>query len=163
MIPTARLPSSLQLLPPAHHRQRFNTPNPKASARKRLVRKHGRPQDHHRPLLRAHLPKNRRLPQCNETNPPSIQILAIGFLLVILSCALYPSKLPLLVAGTYVVAPLPNFICSKCAAPDDFLSGEGGSGGSVVDAGRFATGFLVVMGIGMFLSLSALVRSVWRG
>lgn len=74
-------------------------------------------------------------------------VLAVGFLLVILSCALFSSYLPLLVVGTYVIAPIPNWICSRCANPDDFVES---SGAAVLDLGRFFTGFLVVMGIGGF-------------
>lgn len=74
------------------------------------------------------------------------KILAIGFLLVILSSALWSNYLPLLVVATYVLAPLPNAIANRCAAPDDFM-GEG-TGQGVLDFGRFCTGFLVVMGIG---------------
>lgn len=74
------------------------------------------------------------------------QVLAIGFLLVILSCALFKQYLPLLVVATYVLAPLPNWICGRCANPDDFVES---SGNALVDFGRFCTGFLVVMGIGM--------------
>lgn len=74
-------------------------------------------------------------------------ILAVGFLLVILSCALWKSYYPLLVVATYVLAPVPNWICSHCANPDDFV--ESG-GAAVLDLGRFCTGFLVVMGIGKF-------------
>ena len=76
------------------------------------------------------------------------QVLAIGFLLVILSSALYNNYLPLLVVATYVVAPLPNWICGRCANPDDFV--EGGASNAAVDFGRWVTGFIVVMGIGMF-------------
>ena len=84
------------------------------------------------------------------TVKPFPQILAIGFLLVILSSALFHNYLPLLVVATYVVAPLPNWIAGRCANPDDFIdsSGGGGPGGAAVDIGRFVTGFLVVMGIG---------------
>ena len=74
------------------------------------------------------------------------QILAIGFLLVILSCALWHEYLPLLVVATYVLAPLPNWICSRCSNPDDFMES---AGSAVVDFGRFCTAFLVVMGVGM--------------
>lgn len=77
----------------------------------------------------------------------SLKVLAIGFLLVILSAALFHNFLTLLVVATYVIAPLPNWICSKCANPDDFM---GEAGYAVVDFGRFCTGFLVVMGVGMF-------------
>ncbi|KAL8945824.1 MAG: hypothetical protein Q9222_007689 [Ikaeria aurantiellina] len=72
-------------------------------------------------------------------------VLAIGFLLVILSSALWRNYLPLLVVATYVLAPLPNWVCSRCSNPDDFMES---SGNAVVDFGRFCTGFLVVMGIG---------------
>lgn len=80
-------------------------------------------------------------------------VLAVGFLLVILSCALWHAYYPLLVVGTYVLAPVPNWICSHCANPDDFVES---SGGAVLDLGRFCTGFLVVMGIGT-LNISFLV------
>lgn len=73
------------------------------------------------------------------------QVLAIGFLLVILSSALFHSYLTLLVVATYTIAPLPNFICGRCANPDDFMES---SGSAVIDFGRFCTGFLVVMGVG---------------
>ena len=73
-------------------------------------------------------------------------VLAVGFLLVILSCALFKVYYPLLVVGTYVIAPLPNWICGKASAHDDFMS-EGGS--SVIELGRFLTGFLVVMGVAL--------------
>ncbi|KAG4418892.1 vacuolar protein sorting 55 [Cadophora sp. DSE1049] len=73
-------------------------------------------------------------------------VLAIGFLLVILSCALFHQYLPLLVVATYVLAPLPNWICGRCANPDDFVES---SGNAVVDFGRFCTGFLVLMGIAL--------------
>jgi len=76
-------------------------------------------------------------------------VLAIGFLLIILSCALFKQYLPLLVVATYVLAPLPNWICGRCANPDDFVES---SGNAVVDFGRFCTAFLVVMGIGMLFS-----------
>ncbi|KAI6914453.1 hypothetical protein KC318_g12915 [Hortaea werneckii] len=73
-------------------------------------------------------------------------ILAIGFLLVILSSALIKDYLTLLVVATYVVAPMPNWICGKAQNQDDFM--DSGSNG-VVELGRFMTGFLVVMGIAL--------------
>ncbi|KAK2071701.1 hypothetical protein P8C59_006105 [Phyllachora maydis] len=72
-------------------------------------------------------------------------VLAVGFLLVILSCALWKAYYPLLVVATYVLAPLPNWICSRCSNPDDFSE----SSAAVLDLGRFVTGFLVVMGIAL--------------
>ncbi|KAI9710381.1 MAG: Vacuolar protein sorting-associated protein 55, partial [Chrysothrix sp. TS-e1954] len=75
-------------------------------------------------------------------------ILAIGFLLVILSCALFKVYYPLLVVATYVAAPLPDFVCARLGgSSDDFIGGDSGGGGAIKDFGRFFTGFLVVMGI----------------
>jgi len=74
-------------------------------------------------------------------------VLAVGFLLVILSCALFGKYYPLLVVATYVLAPVPNWICGRCANPDDF--GTDGSGNALLDFGKFMTGFLVVMGIAL--------------
>ncbi|KAF2865664.1 vacuolar protein sorting 55 [Massariosphaeria phaeospora] len=73
-------------------------------------------------------------------------VLAIGFLLVILSAALFKNYLTLLVVATYVVAPLPNWICGRAANPDDFMES---AGSGIVDFGRFLTGFFVVMGIAL--------------
>ncbi|KKA27729.1 hypothetical protein TD95_001292 [Thielaviopsis punctulata] len=70
-------------------------------------------------------------------------VLALGFLLAILSCALFKVYYPLLVVATYVLAPLPNWICSHCANPDDFVDNDSSA---LLDLGRFVTGFLVVMG-----------------
>ncbi|KAI0007377.1 vacuolar protein sorting 55 [Xylariaceae sp. FL0662B] len=74
-------------------------------------------------------------------------VLAIGFLLVILSCALYKVYYPLLVVGTYVLAPVPNWVCGRVASPDDFVESAGGH--AVLDLGRFCTGFLVLMGLAL--------------
>ncbi|KAL8371866.1 hypothetical protein RB595_001593 [Gaeumannomyces hyphopodioides] len=95
-------------------------------------------------------------------------VLAVGFLLVILSCALWKVYYPLLVVATYVLAPVPNWICGHCANPDDFVES---SGAAVLDLGRFCTGFLVVMGIALpvvladsgMISAGALVMSVVGG
>ncbi|KAI9831966.1 MAG: Vacuolar protein sorting-associated protein 55 [Phylliscum demangeonii] len=73
-------------------------------------------------------------------------VLAIGFLLVILSSALWKNYFPLLVVATYVLAPLPNWICGRCANPDDFIDN---AGNALVDFGRFMTGFLVLMGVAL--------------
>jgi hypothetical protein len=89
----------------------------------------------------------RSFPPPSTSKLTSQQVLAIGFLLVILSCALFKQYLPLLVVATYVLAPLPNWICGRCANPDDFVES---SSNAVVDFGRFCTGFLVLMGVGMF-------------
>lgn len=83
-------------------------------------------------------------------------VLAVGFLLVILSCALWRVYYPLLVVATYVLAPLPNWVCGRLANPDDFVES---SGSAVLDLGRFCTGFLVVMGIGKCLFFSSSSRA----
>ncbi|TQN72576.1 Vacuolar protein sorting-associated protein 55 [Colletotrichum shisoi] len=95
-------------------------------------------------------------------------VLAVGFLLVILSCALWKVYYPLLVVATYVLAPIPNWICSRCANPDDFVEG---SGAAVLDLGRFCTGFLVVMGLALpvvlahsnLIQIEAMVMSIIGG
>jgi Vacuolar protein sorting 55 len=80
---------------------------------------------------------------------------------VILSSALYNNYLPLLVVATYCIAPLPNWICGRCANPDDFMDS---AGTAIVDFGRFLTGFLVVMGMGESLPIFFSVRRVvdWK-
>jgi len=95
-------------------------------------------------------------------------VLAIGFLLVILSAALFHNFLTLLVVATYVLAPVPNWIAGRCANPDDFIESHSGAW---IDLGRFATGFLVVMGIALpvllahcaLIQIPAMVMSVVGG
>lgn len=95
-------------------------------------------------------------------------VLAVGFLLVILSCALWKVYYPLLVVATYVLAPLPNWIASRCANPDDFSDSPAAA---LLDVGRFFTGFLVVMGIALpivlahssLISVGAMIMSVVGG
>ncbi|CEJ89847.1 Putative Vacuolar protein sorting 55 [[Torrubiella] hemipterigena] len=84
-------------------------------------------------------------------------VLAVGFLLVILSCALFQDYHPLLVVATYIIAPIPNWICSRCANPDDFVES---SGAAVLDLGRFFTGFFVLMGMALpvVLAHSEIIR-----
>ncbi|KAF2397192.1 vacuolar protein sorting 55 superfamily [Trichodelitschia bisporula] len=94
-------------------------------------------------------------------------VLAIGFLLVILSSALWQNYLPLLVVATYVVAPIPNWLCGRAATSDDF----GAESHGVVDFGRWLTGFLVVMGMALpamfahcaLISYPAMVMSITGG
>ncbi|KFY87253.1 hypothetical protein V500_07056 [Pseudogymnoascus sp. VKM F-4518 (FW-2643)] len=96
-------------------------------------------------------------------------VLAVGFLLVILSCALWHAYYPLLVVATYVMAPLPNWICSRCANPDDF--GAEGGGNAILDFGKFVTGGLVVMGIALpavlahsaIITIPAMIMSIIGG
>jgi hypothetical protein len=77
-------------------------------------------------------------------------VLAVGFLMIILSCALYSNWLPLIVALTFVLAPLPNALFSHCGG-DDFSTEEGSS---PVDLGRFITAFIVVTGFSLPLVLA---------
>jgi len=95
-------------------------------------------------------------------------VLAIGFLLVILSAAIWVNYLPLLVVATYVIAPLPNWLCERCANPDDFMES---SGSAIIDFGRWLTGFLVLMGIALpavlahsgAIGIPAMIMSVFGG
>ncbi|KIK47064.1 hypothetical protein CY34DRAFT_74802, partial [Suillus luteus UH-Slu-Lm8-n1] len=73
-------------------------------------------------------------------------VLAVGFLLIILSCALWANWLPLLVALTFVLAPLPNALFAHCGG-DEFSSSDGTSG--AVDLGRFLTSIVVVTGFAL--------------
>ncbi|KAK5136479.1 hypothetical protein LTR08_003124 [Meristemomyces frigidus] len=95
-------------------------------------------------------------------------ILAIGFLLVILSSALFKNYLTLLVVATYVLAPVPNWLCSMAKRQDDFM--DSGTS-SIVELGRFLTGFLVVMGVALpavfahcdLIRIEAMVMSIVGG
>ncbi|KIX10589.1 uncharacterized protein Z518_01673 [Rhinocladiella mackenziei CBS 650.93] len=95
-------------------------------------------------------------------------VLAIGFLLVILSAALFHNFLTLLVVATYVLAPVPNWVAGRCANPDDFIETNSSAW---VDLGRFVTGFLVVMGIALpvllahcaLIQVPAMVMSIIGG
>lgn len=96
-------------------------------------------------------------------------VLAVGFLLIILSCALWANWLPLLVgmfknmhvtnlylmclleALTFVLAPLPNAVFSHCGG-DEFSASYEGSG--PVDLGRFITSFIVVTGFALPIVLT---------
>ncbi|KAK0483679.1 vacuolar protein sorting 55 [Armillaria novae-zelandiae] len=95
-------------------------------------------------------------------------VLAVGFLLIILSCALWHNWLPLLVALTFVLAPLPNAVFSHCGS-DDFSHLEGGGG--PIDLGRFITSLVVVTGFALpvvlahsdIITKSACVMSIIGG
>jgi len=102
-------------------------------------------------------------------------VLAVGFLLIILSCALWQNWLPLLVgmpqnltvnnfdittdslnahglsALTFVLAPLPNALFSHCGS-DEFAGGYEGSG--PIDLGRFITSMVVVTGFALPIVLA---------
>lgn len=102
-------------------------------------------------------------------------VLAVGFLLIILSCALWQNWLPLLVgpsvlvfppiqitlnsivhrlitsALTFVLAPLPNAVFSHCGG-DEFGSSYESS--PAVDFGRFLTAIFVVTGFALPIVLA---------
>ncbi|CEG67444.1 Putative Histone H3 (Lys9) methyltransferase SUV39H1/Clr4 [Rhizopus microsporus] len=78
-------------------------------------------------------------------------VLAVGFLLVILSCALYYNWWPLLVVATYILAPLPNAICGKCSGEDDLTTAYNSG---MIDAGHFITGMFIVSGFCLPLVLA---------
>ncbi|KAG1753482.1 vacuolar protein sorting 55 protein [Suillus lakei] len=61
-------------------------------------------------------------------------VLAVGFLLIILSCALWANWLPLLVALTFVLAPLPNALFAHCGG-DEFSSNQGACVMSIIGGG----------------------------
>jgi hypothetical protein len=83
-------------------------------------------------------------------------VLAVGFLMIILSCALWSNWLPLLVALTFVLAPLPNAVFSHCGG-DEFSTNEGSG---PVDFGRFLTSTIVVTGFAfpIVLTHSEIIR-----
>merc|ERR1712225_173547 len=83
-------------------------------------------------------------------------ILAIGFLLIILSGALYGNWMPILIAAIFVLAPAPNAICSRCSGADDF-SADYSSG--AVDFGHFLTAIFVVTGFALHSFWLMLVSS----
>ncbi|QSL65997.1 hypothetical protein MERGE_003134 [Pneumocystis wakefieldiae] len=78
-------------------------------------------------------------------------LLSIGFLSSILSCALFSNWLPLSVVVIYVLAPLPNAICSRMSDTHDFINDSFGNG--VENVGRFITGILIVSGITLPITL----------
>ncbi|KZO95887.1 vacuolar protein sorting 55 [Calocera viscosa TUFC12733] len=80
-------------------------------------------------------------------------VLAVGFLLVILSCALWANWLPLLVALTFVLAPLPNSLFRNCAT-DDFGAADYAEGSGPIDLGHFMTACIVVTGFALPLVLA---------
>ncbi|VVT57184.1 uncharacterized protein SAPINGB_P005576 [Magnusiomyces paraingens] len=78
-------------------------------------------------------------------------VLAAGFILIILSCALFNNWIPLSVVGLFLIAPIPNGICGQYQAHDDFMSE---STNTIVDFGRFFTGFLVLSGVALPIVLA---------
>lgn len=83
--------------------------------------------------------------------------LALGFLLILLSCALYNNWKPLWVIGIFLVAPLPNIIASSIENNrDDFLTfsnDHGNNPSPLEEFAKFFTGLLIVSGISLPLTL----------
>lgn len=75
-------------------------------------------------------------------------VLAFGFVLIVLSSALYHNWLPLTVVLMFLLAPLPNSLCGH-ARSDDFMSE---TPDLLADFGRFLTGFFLVSGVALPLT-----------
>lgn len=101
--------------------------------------------------------------------------LAFGFLLILLSCALYNNWLPLWVIGIFLAAPLPNIVLSAIENNrDDFLTfsnDHGNAPTALEEFSKFFTGLLIVSGISLpltfyhtnLIGLGSLVMSVLGG
>lgn len=73
--------------------------------------------------------------------------LALGFLLVILSCALFHNYYPLLDILIFLLAPLPNALFSKSSSDSaNFMSD---SPTNAQDTGNFLTGVFVTSGLAL--------------
>ncbi|CDR41479.1 CYFA0S07e02674g1_1 [Cyberlindnera fabianii] len=70
-------------------------------------------------------------------------LLAAGFLLIILSCALWSNWYPLYVVAIFLLAPLPNILLTRSEF-DDFMSD---SSSSANDFSKFMTATFVASGI----------------
>ncbi|CUM51623.1 uncharacterized protein AC631_02699 [Debaryomyces fabryi] len=83
--------------------------------------------------------------------------LASGFLLILLSCALYNNWKPLWVIVIFLIAPLPNIIALSIESRrDDFLTfsnDHGNNPTTLEEMSKFLTGVLLVSGISLPLTL----------
>lgn len=77
-------------------------------------------------------------------------LLAIGFVLIVFSGALYGNWSPLIVVALFLVAPLPNALCGH-RSTEDFLSE---TPDLLADFGRFFTGFLLLSGTALPITLA---------
>lgn len=101
--------------------------------------------------------------------------LAFGFLLILLSCALYNNWLPLWVIAIFLLAPLPNIILSSIENNrDDFLTfsnDHGNTPTALEEFAKFLTGLLIISGISLpltfyhtaLIGLGSLIMSVIGG
>lgn len=80
-------------------------------------------------------------------------LLAAGFLLIVLSCALYGNWRPLFDIALFLLAPLPNAVCGNRGGYDDFLLGAASNTNAIAEFGQWCTGFLVVSGLALPLVL----------
>lgn len=82
--------------------------------------------------------------------------LASGFLLILLSCALYGNWHPLWVIFIFLLAPLPNIIALSVESNrDDFLTFNNDSGNtpsSFEEVCKYLTGVLIISGISLPLT-----------
>lgn len=94
-------------------------------------------------------------------------VLSLGFILIVLSGALYDNWLTLIVVAMFLLAPLPNSLCGHTSS-DDFMSD---APDLVADFGRFLTGFFLVSGIALpvvfahngLINMSAMFMSLAGG
>ncbi|KAH3663983.1 hypothetical protein OGAPHI_004697 [Ogataea philodendri] len=75
-------------------------------------------------------------------------LIAIGFLNIILSCALFDNWLPLIDVGIFLIAPLPNALAQSLSSAyeADFLS-DSNPEAAVKEFLEYLTGFLVISGL----------------
>lgn len=81
--------------------------------------------------------------------------LASGFLLILLSCALFNNYKPLWVILIFLIAPLPNIVAQSVDnGRDNFLTfnNDSNTASSLQEFCRSLTGFLVVSGIALPLT-----------
>lgn len=72
-------------------------------------------------------------------------VLSLGFVLIILSSALYHNWLPLTVVLMFLLAPIPNSLCGNTQS-EDFMSE---APDLLADFGRFLTSFLLTSGVAL--------------
>ncbi|WFD30051.1 Vacuolar protein sorting-associated protein 55 [Malassezia sp. CBS 17886] len=77
-------------------------------------------------------------------------VLALGFLLVILSCALWSNWQPLWAAVAFTLAPAPNALFASLAGADSFSDYNA----AYIDFGHFLTGALLMTGVALPLLLA---------
>ncbi|WLF76537.1 hypothetical protein PVL30_000239 [Lodderomyces elongisporus] len=87
--------------------------------------------------------------------------LASGFLLILLSCALYNNYKPLWVIFIFLMAPLPNILANSIEAQrdynfltfNDYGNAQDSNSSPLQEFSKFVTGLLIVSGVALPLSL----------